>query len=332
MTLRLGGPMRLALLQVRSGLSRPTVLKGIAQLTAAGWCVPTADGQTGAIDRAPSDCRVTMPAGLVTDPGVGARARVLYGVLQLTPHWRSPSGQFTYPGLSALAHAGRNTVRRAVEELVDAGWLRINQAHVHAPVHFWPGRFASADAQVEADRARQRLAGVRYKGETLMREFLSLLVDSEEFEDNAAPGFLVNPATGERMQLDRFYPPSVAFEYNGPQHYGATGRFTARDVARQRARDYMKMGICLDKGITLVIVHAHDLSLEGMKKKIGQLLPLRDPQGHEPLKAFLASVSRKYRRKADRERRADLRQPEDAAGPREAAEAGRPAGDRPGRT
>lgn len=118
--------------------------------------------------------------------------------------------------------------------------------------------------------------------------------------DNAAPGFLVNPLTDERMELDRFYPPAVAFEFNGPQHYGATGRFSAEDAARQRGRDYMKLGICVEKGITLLIIHPEDLTLESMRQRIGPLLPMRDLAGQEPLMEFLKSISRRYRAAARR--------------------------------
>lgn len=72
-----------------------------------------------------------------------------------------------------------------------------------------------------------------------MREYLSLLVDSDHFEDNATPGFLVNPLSGEELQYDRFYPPRVAFEFNnGPQHDGPTALYASgRDIRRLRARD-----------------------------------------------------------------------------------------------
>lgn len=69
-----------------------------------------------------------------------------------------------------------------------------------------------------------------------MKEFLSLVVDSDRYEDNATPGFLVNPFTRERLELDRFYPPSVAFEFNGPQHYGATELFSEEQATMQRGR------------------------------------------------------------------------------------------------
>lgn len=70
-----------------------------------------------------------------------------------------------------------------------------------------------------------------------MREYLSLMIDSGEFEDNAAPGFLVNPLTDERLQFDRFYPPGVAFEFNGPQHYGATSTKSVRPCSTAPANE-----------------------------------------------------------------------------------------------
>lgn len=44
-----------------------------------------------------------------------------------------------------------------------------------------------------------------YRGQALMREFLSDLVASTDFLDDARPGFLINPFTGERMEYDRYY-------------------------------------------------------------------------------------------------------------------------------
>ncbi len=133
-----------------------------------------------------------------------------------------------------------------------------------------------------------------------MREYLSLLINSDEFEDDAAPGWLVNPRTLERLQLDRFYPPRVAFEYNGPQHYRATGKFSADEVVGQRERDLIKLGLCVTRGITLVTIHPEDLTLRGMKQAVGSLLPLRDLTGSDLLIDYLETESRRYRRIASR--------------------------------
>ncbi|MGE5672762.1 MAG: hypothetical protein ACM3XM_02605, partial [Mycobacterium leprae] len=132
-------------------------------------------------------------------------------------------------------------------------------------------------------------------GEGLMREWLSLLVDSIDYQDGATYGFLVNPRTGMPMQFDRFYPPGVAFEFHGPQHFGPTEKFTAKESAEQQARDLMKLGICVTRGITPVVVVADDLSLEGMRRKVGQLLPLRHLTENELLLDYLESRSTQYR-------------------------------------
>jgi hypothetical protein len=119
-----------------------------------------------------------------------------------------------------------------------------------------------------------------------------------DFEDNATPGFLINPLTGEEMQLDRFYPPGVALEYNGPQHYGPTDLYPSDPEARkQRSRDLMKKALCAERGITLVVVHPEDLSLQRLRQMTDGLLPHRSLDGHEPLVAYLESVSLRYRRK-----------------------------------
>lgn len=150
---------------------------------------------------------------------------------------------------------------------------------------------------------RRRLDEASFVGEALMREYLSLIGDSDEYDDNATPGFLVNPFTGEEMQFDRYYQPRVAFEFNGPQHYGPTARYSKEaDIRKQQGRDYIKIGISATRGIRLVVVHPEDLTLEVMRQKVDGLLPLRNLDGHEPLIAYLESVSRAYRRKARQNR------------------------------
>ena len=294
------GPARPARLQSSSGLSRPTVLKALSRLAAPGWS--TAGGPATPCGGSAAGARVRLPGYLLADRSVGAQGKVLYGVLQQTPGFRYPSGLCSYAGLTALTGAGPNTVKGALRALVQAEWLRVKQKHQLAPIHFTLDNPAVARAEAEIARARQRLEAAPYFGEALMREYLSLLIDSDAFLDNATPGFMVNPFTDELLQLDRYYPPRVAFEFNGPQHYGATERFSGREAARQRGRDHIKLAICVHRGIELRVVHPEDLSLEGMQAIVGSLLPLRNLAGHEPLIAFLGAVGRRYRRTAPRAR------------------------------
>jgi len=136
-----------------------------------------------------------------------------------------------------------------------------------------------------------------------MQEYLSLLIDSDQFTENARPGFLVNPQTGERLELDRFYPEGVAFEFNGTQHYRETGRFSQAEADAQHLRDLIKAGICLYRGIHLVIIRTEGLALQGMIRRIDQSLPLRNLAGHEPLIDLLEDASLTYRASAEAARR-----------------------------
>ena len=129
------------------------------------------------------------------------------------------------------------------------------QKHRRARIWF---RLLNADHAYK-EEVRAKLDRVEYAGEALMRSFLSLIVDTKECEDGARPEFLVNPASGERMEFDRYYPlHRVAFEFNGKQHYVATGPYTKQQVTAQRKR-YRWLQICKEKGIRLVVVHANDL-------------------------------------------------------------------------
>jgi hypothetical protein len=153
--------------------------------------------------------------------------------------------------------------------------------------------------EAEVEQAMQRLNEAPFDGEALMREYLSLIVASDQFEDNATPGFLVNPFTGEELEFDRYYPPGVAFEFQGAQHFGPTARFPDERKARNlRGRDVVKLGLCAARGIALVEVLPTDLTLKRMLAKVGSLLPLRRLDGHELLIACLEANSRTYRRNA----------------------------------
>lgn len=273
-------------LSANSGLSRPTVLKAMAQLAAAAWVA------TGPYE----STTVPTPAALVTDRRLGIHARVTYGLLLLTPGFHHPHGRFAHAELAALAHASPNTVAKAVGELARAEWIKVERANRLDRIHFeltFPG---FSREQTALAMAQRRLSKSKHFGEGLMREFLSLLVDSDEYSDDARPGFMVNPRSGELLELDRFYPPRVAFEFNGPQHYRATDMYTAEESAAQRERDYIKMGICLARGVTLVVVHPGDLTLSRMREMVGDLLPQRNLAGFSMLIEYLESESHTYRR------------------------------------
>jgi len=281
MALRLHPQAGRAELERLTGLTRHTVQRGMGAALAVG--------------RPPGGPRVEVPGALLAEREVGAPAKVLYGLLQAFPQSRGQAGAFTFAALAKWTGLGGNCLRRAVAELLSAGWVQTAQASRVKPIRYTLGSPAFRRSQAEADQARRRLKRAKYAGEAIMQEYLSLLIDSDQFTDNARPGFLVSPLTGERLELDRFYPQGVAFEYNGLQHYRATGRFSQAEADAQNLRDLIKAGLCLYRGIQLVIVHAADLSLQGMLARIGRSMPLRDLAGHEPLIDLLEEASIAYR-------------------------------------
>lgn len=287
-------PIRVAE-QTGSGLR--TVCRAIGQLAASRW---SPDGAGSPLWRASSGA-VSIPAHLITDAAVRAGAKVLYGVLQLVPGFHYPTCLTTFDALAELAYLHRQTTRRSVLELAATGWLDLNQAQRYAPLHITLCNPVAEGVAAEASAVRRRVEKASFRGEALMREYLNVLVATDQFEDDAAPGFLVNPRTKERLQFDRYYPSQgVAFEFNGPQHYRATRLYTREEATLQRTRDYIKGGICLERGIKLVVAHAEDLTLARMRRKVGDLLPQRDLTDLRPVLDTLESISREHRRAVKR--------------------------------
>lgn len=280
---------RKELLQL-TGLSRDGLSRADQQLRAHGLHRPQPIG----INRA--GC-ATLPIALLGTRSITGQAKIFYAAVQCLPGFRGRSVTTTWADLRSLTDMCLNTLRRAITVLVAHGWLSVHRPGLK-------GAFELTLHNPQADRIRRsiaaadrRLQRAQYLGEALMREFLTLLVDCDEFEDDASPGFLINPYTNEEMQFDRFYPPSVAFEFNGPQHYGPTRLFPdAEEARRQQARDLIKLGICAARGIRLVVIHAEDLTLEGMRRKVEGLLPLRCLDGMEEFIAYLEVRSAQYRR------------------------------------
>ena len=306
-----------------AGVSRPVVYQALRILEREGLFPGDGAGSGSSAAAGRRETCVSLPAALVADRRIDPQAKVVFGLLKLyrrelrqtgglsqDPSRRGagevePAGvessaslEFTYSQLAQVTGLDRRTVAKAIRSLSAAGWLTVTRGSHRRPVRCQLKDPRLAGSETELQKAKRRLQKATFAGEAIMREFLTLLVDSEEYEDDAAPGFLVNPLTGERLQLDRYYPPSVAFEFNGPQHYGPTELYSAEEAEKQRARDLIKMGLCAQRGIHLVIVHAEDLSLSGMKQKIGNLLPIRDLTDEGPRISYLQAVARRYRRRA----------------------------------
>jgi len=178
------------------------------------------------------------------------------------------------------------------DKLRKAGWVAIERGergYVVRPTL----PIAVQERMVKDLEERLRLGG--YRGETLMRAWLEVLLDDDYYLDNFRPKYLVSPRTNKRMEYDRFHPRlRTAFEFNGFQHYRATKKLGDREaLENQRIRDMAKRTISIEQGIRLIIVETKDLTLKGMLSKL-KGLPLKrfDPNG--PLIKALEAMSQQY--------------------------------------
>lgn len=202
------------------------------------------------------------------------------------------------PVSSTVEHAKhwgipRETFRRAVRDLIDLGWIVPLPEHKRGRrVVAWMPYHVEEAVVTELNRVRENVA---YLGEWLMRCLLDLMVDEKHFVDNARPPWLVSGDGGGRMELDRWYSSSaVAFEFQGAQHYRAGDISSEIELAGQRARDNLKAGICSRTGVRLVEITAYDLSIQGLRQKIGALLPMFPVFENRPICRALTQMCHAY--------------------------------------
>lgn len=283
-----------------TGLVRSTIYEALRRLTADDWCEKVFDESTGQSRwrvRLPAEKheKTAVPAKIMLHlPNLRPRQVLAYALLRKISR-SNRIVRFKWAGLRALCKWHIRTWKRAVLALAETSWAKL----LARKRRIDPIRCRLGDAD-EAWKwaAQQRLEKADFKGERLMREWLILIVRSAGI-DEAAPDFLRNPETGELLRLDRAYlEKGIAFEFNGPQHYRATEKYGKETVAAQRRRDAFKRQACKRQNIKLIVVHAEDLSLEGMLSKVGDTLPLRDLRGFQETIDYLEACSRRYREAA----------------------------------
>jgi len=291
-----GAPSSLTDIRLRklSGLDRKTI--AAARATLAQAPLATCYGR-------PHASCAAIPVALLTTAEISVGARLLYGQLQGVPDFDNQVGSFTYGTLSHLTGTSVDPLKRAVAELVAAGWLMIAQANRKSPLSFTLRDPVSTRLRARISVIRRKVRKAQHRGETLLREFLNVLVALDDYEDNASPDLLLNPYTRELMELDRYYPTAgVAVEYNGDQHYEETDLATFAETVKQVGRDAMKAFICRARGIELAVIQPEDLTLKSIDHKIPGRLPRRDMEGMEPLLAALEEMAAEHRERTAEER------------------------------
>lgn len=187
----------------------------------------------------------------------------------------------------------RETLRRAVQVLAEAGWAykaRVDGKEVVVP---WMPPQVEEDILVQLITVRDE---IKHYGEWLLRCMLDLMVVDGDYVDNARPAWLVADDLDGKLELDRFYRSArVAFEFQGRQHSEITNLTpTEADLEEQMKRDRIKARICAEEGIRLITVDARELSFATLYQKIGSALPVVPLLEDRPLYRHLARLARSY--------------------------------------
>jgi hypothetical protein len=200
--------------------------------------------------------------------------------------------------LARKTGASKTAVARACRNLAGAKWMMLVKGqYAVRPVPLIPSGSQTALAQaLEAG-----YAFARNKGEYLMKCYLDMWVNCDEFVDNARPEFLENPESSQPLEYDRFYPRyGIAFEFNGAQHYELGDEQSQKAL---RTRDLVKDALSRANGIALVTVKAEDL----LPARFVQLLPDGLPHRHVDEESLhfrtLARLGTAYASKAARSTR-----------------------------
>lgn len=240
--------------------------------------------------------RMWIPADLPCDTRISPLAKYLYMLIDL----KKPA---SISELSRLSGLGRQLVRKECRALAEAGWATIVSKPGQTVV------LASIPAPTQealALRLKDDRWAAAYSGEFLMKAWLDLLVDSDNYVDNCRPAFLAHPATGQLLEYDRYYREGVAFEYNGRQHYETTSQYpNEEDLNRLQLRDHIRAALSQKNNVMLVEVTDADLSLAGMRSKIPDVLPARPVDEDGPYVRMLTRLSEEYTSSCKRARSRD---------------------------
>lgn len=233
------------------------------------------------------DPMAVLPEMLLNDRSIPLTAKLLYVTIQVY----HPNSHADLSRLTGLSVAG---VSRMCERLVKPGWIhKAREGRSVVPVPAIP---PCMQEQMVTD-LHKGFISAKLKGEYLTRKWLDRLIMSADYIDGARPVILMNPLTGEPLELDRYYPSlKVGFEHHGPQHCGPTKQFPDQEqFNRLRSRDLIKRGLCQENGIVLVELAADDLTLDALLKKMPKGVPLRQVDRNSPYVKALEALSAEYR-------------------------------------
>lgn len=109
---------------------------------------------------------------------------------------------------------------------------------------------------------------------------------------NSKPAFLINPRTGNRLELDFFDPfTNIAIEYNGMQHYVDGGlHTTSESFVQQKYRDKIKMELASKHNIYLITVPFYEDNYKIVNDKYVKISKITMNEREIKLKAYLLPI------------------------------------------
>ncbi|MGI6628830.1 MAG: helix-turn-helix domain-containing protein [Bacillota bacterium] len=230
---------------------------------------------------------ILLPRMLLEDRLIPPLAKLLYVIIEI----HHPT---SITNLAELSGVSRSAVSRLCEVLNKHGW--IVKAKEDSRIVPYP----AIPHPIQEQMIKDLYAGYSaspHKGEYLTKAWLSHLILTDDYIDNARPAFLQNPITGELMELDRFIPSlNAGIEHHGPQHFSPTNTFPdTTQFKERRARDLIKRSLCEENNIRLIVITAEELSLAGILKKLPKDFPLRRVDVDGPYVKTLENLSAEYR-------------------------------------
>lgn len=225
-----------------------------------------------------------LPQEIIRDPRLHRTSKFLYLGMRSLP-------KTTIAGYATALGMAYPTVHRLMKELERHEWVYIfRRVGEKAPIYV-PWMPMAVERKLAT--YTERLAGMAAnRGEQLMKFMLDIIVDDDNFVDNARPPWTALAPGDRSVEFDRFYPERrVAIEYHGRQHYEevlfAHGK---SDLQKQLELDGRKALACLRQGVTLVEIADVELSYENLVAKLNGLLPLIPPRADRPLFRTLSNL------------------------------------------
>ncbi len=136
------------------------------------------------------------------------------------------------------------------------------------------------------------------------REILERIFDGLTLQAGVTPDWLVNPETGRRLKLDRYYPEAgIGFRFVGSTGKRRVPR-SEQELEEETRRNRIREQLCRDRGVTLVSIHVYESEPRDVLRDIRSALSRSArllAQGDQPhdVKASLAPRLSRAKRVCD---------------------------------